>query len=69
MTPKRYATLRHRKMHSHTKFGIPISNNIGDIAGYESVTAGQQNRANGSLTGREPIKDLARVEFIKRFFI
>ena len=26
-----YATLRHPKMHSHTKFEIPTSNNIRDV--------------------------------------
>ena len=26
-----YATLRHPKMHPHTKFGIPTSKNIGDM--------------------------------------
>ena len=26
-----YATLSHPKMHSHTKFGIPTSNNIRDM--------------------------------------
>ena len=31
MTQKRYATLRHPKMHPHTKFGIPTSKNIGDL--------------------------------------
>ena len=28
---KWYATLRHPKMHLHTKFGIPTSKNIGDM--------------------------------------
>ena len=31
MTQKWYATLRHPKMYPHTKFGIPISKNIGDM--------------------------------------
>ena len=31
MTRKWYATLRHPKMHPHTKFGIPTSKNIGDM--------------------------------------
>ena len=28
VTQRWYATLRHPKMHPHTKFGIPIPNNI-----------------------------------------
>ena len=31
VTRKWYATLYHSKMHPHTEFGIPISNNIGDM--------------------------------------
>ena len=31
VTQKWYVTLRHPKMHPHTKFGIPISKNIGDM--------------------------------------
>ena len=31
VTRKWYATLRHSKMHPHTKFGIPTSKNIGDM--------------------------------------
>ena len=31
VTRKWYVTLHHPKMHAHTKFGIPISKNIGDI--------------------------------------
>ena len=31
VTQKWYATLRHPKMHLHTKFGIPTSKNIGDM--------------------------------------
>ena len=29
--PKWYAPLRHPKRNQHTKFGIPTSNNIGDM--------------------------------------
>ena len=29
--PKWYAPLRHLKRNQHTKFGIPTSNNIGDM--------------------------------------
>ena len=31
VTQKWYPTLRHPKMHPHTKFGIPTSKNIGDM--------------------------------------
>ena len=31
VTQNGYVTLRHLKMHLHTKFGIPISKNIGDM--------------------------------------
>ena len=31
VTRKWHATLRHPKMHPHTKFGIPTSKNIGDM--------------------------------------
>ena len=31
MTQKWFVTLRHPKMNSHTKFGIPIAKNIGDM--------------------------------------
>ena len=31
VTRKWYTTLRHPKMHPHTKFGIPASKNIGDM--------------------------------------
>ena len=31
VTQKWFVTLRHPKMHLHTKFGIPISKNIGDM--------------------------------------
>ena len=31
VTQKWYTTLGHLKMHRHTKFGIPTSNNIGDM--------------------------------------
>ena len=31
VTQKWFVTLRHLKMHLHTKFGIPISKNIGDM--------------------------------------
>ena len=31
VTQKWFVTLKHPKMHLHTKFGIPISKNIGDM--------------------------------------
>ena len=31
MTQKWFVTFTHPKMHLHTKFGIPISKNIGDM--------------------------------------
>ena len=31
VTQKKFVTLMHPKMHLHTKFGIPISKNIGDM--------------------------------------
>ena len=31
VTKKLYVTLRHTKIHLHTEFGIPISQNIGDM--------------------------------------
>ena len=41
ITQKWYATLRHLKNHPHTKFGIPISNERGDMARTRSVTDGR----------------------------
>ena len=35
-----FATLRHPKMHPHTKFGIPTSKNIGDMHRTRSGTDG-----------------------------
>ena len=40
MTRKWYSTLRHPKMHPHTKFGIPTSKNIGDMHRTRSGTDG-----------------------------
>ena len=31
VTQKRYVTPCHHKMYLHTKIGVPISNNIGDM--------------------------------------
>ena len=44
-TRKWYATLRHPKMHPHTKFGIPTSNNIGDMHRTWSGTDGRTDSA------------------------
>ena len=40
MTQKWNATLRHPKMHPHTKFGMPTSKNIGDMHQTRSGTDG-----------------------------
>ena len=40
VTLKWYATLRHPKMHTHTKFEIPTSKNIGDMHRTRSGTDG-----------------------------
>ena len=36
-----YATLRHPKMHAHTKFGIPTSNNMGSARDMNILKLGQ----------------------------
>ena len=41
VTKKWYATPCHPKMHPQTEFGIPTSNNIGDMAWIRSVTNGR----------------------------
>ena len=42
MTQKWFVTFRHPKMHLHTKFGIPISKNIGDMHHFlETKSRGQ----------------------------
>ena len=41
VTQKWYTTLRHRKMHPHTKFGIPFSKKIGDMHRTRRGTDGQ----------------------------
>ena len=43
-TRKLYMTLRHPKMHPHTKFGIPTSKNIGDMHQTRSGTDGRTVR-------------------------
>ena len=44
VTRKWYATLRHPKLHPHTKFGIPISKSIGDMHRTRSWTDGRTVR-------------------------
>ena len=41
VTRRWYKTLRHPKMHPHTKFGIPTSKSIGDMHWTRSRTDGQ----------------------------
>ena len=46
VTQKWYATLRHPKMYPHTKFGIPISKNIGDMLRTQQfLKLGQRSRS------------------------
>ena len=46
VTRKWYATLRHPKMHPHTKFGIPTSKNIGDM----NRTRKRDGRTDSAIT-------------------
>ena len=48
MTRKWYATLRHPKMHPHTKFGIPTSKNVGDM---NRTRSGTDERTHGRTDG------------------
>ena len=41
VTQKWFVTLRHPKMNLHTKFGIPISKNIGDMHQFLETRSGQ----------------------------
>ena len=45
VTRKWNRTIRHSKMHSHTKFGIPTSNNIRDMLRYKKF----QNEVGGQV--------------------
>ena len=45
VTRKWYGTLRHPKMHPHTKFGIPTSKNIGDMHRTGNGTEGRTDSA------------------------
>ena len=38
VTRRWYVTLRHPRMHTHTKFGIPTSKNIGDCTRLKAVS-------------------------------
>ena len=49
MTRKCYVTLRHPKMHPHTKFGIPTSKNIGDM---HRTRSGTDTRTDTRTDGR-----------------
>ena len=49
MTRKWYGTLRHPKMHPHTKVGIPTSKNIGDM---HRTRSGTDRRTHGRTDGR-----------------
>ena len=52
MTRKWYATLRHPKMHPHTKFGIPTSKNIGDMDRTRKRDGRTDGRTDGLTDGR-----------------
>ena len=47
-----YVTLRHPKMHSHTKFGIPTSKNIGDMDRTRKRDGLTDRRMDGQTDGR-----------------
>ena len=49
MTQKMFVTLRHPKMHLHTKFGIPISKNIGDMHQF------LETRSKGQVQGHSDL--------------
>ena len=46
---KMFVTLRHPKMHLHTKFGIPISKNIGDMHQF------LETRSKGQVQGHSDL--------------
>ena len=52
MTRKWYATLRHPKMHPHTKFGIPTSKNIGDMDRKRKRDGRTDGLTDGQMDGR-----------------
>ena len=70
MTRKWYATLRHPKIHPHTKFGIPTSKNIGDMHQTRSGTDGRTVRllyASQSSFGVKNFKIIdTRISFYSR---
>ena len=49
VTRKLYATLRHPKMHPHTKFGITTSKNIEDL---DRTQSGTDGLTDGQTDGR-----------------
>ena len=49
---KWYKTLHHPKMHSHTKIGIPISNNIRDMLLTQLLKLGQRSRSLWPKNGK-----------------
>ena len=49
VTKSWYVTLCHSKMHPHTKFEIPISNNIGDM---HRARSGTDGRTEGQTEAR-----------------
>ena len=50
MTRKWYATLRHSKMHPHTKFEIPTSKNIGDMDRTRKRDGRTDGRTDSAIT-------------------
>ena len=52
VTRKWYATLRHPKMYSHIKFGIPTSKNIGDMDRTRKRDGRTDGRTDGLTDGR-----------------
>ena len=53
MTQKWHVTPRHPKMHLQTKFGIPISKNIGDI--HQTQCSFQETRSGQVQGHSDPI--------------
>ena len=56
VTQKWYLTLFHPKMHPHTKFGMPTSNNIGDMAWTRNRYTGPRS-AVGNVSGYRCVSD------------
>ena len=55
LTRKWYVTLRHPRMHFHTKFGIPTSKNIGDMhqtqSSFQKLGQGSRSMSQGPKDG------------------